>query len=147
MRKANILWIDNDPAFVLPFAIALDEQEFRVIIARTVSEAEAQLKSEEIAAVILDVMIPVTDAELASGYGSELTDESHKTGLVFYKRLKSVLDERRIPVLVLTVRVDREIVNDFIAAGIEPEAVATKMELREADSLVARVRQLLRRGD
>lgn len=144
MDKQNILWVDNDPAFVLPFAIALGEHEFQVVVARTVSEAETQLKSDMFAAVILDVMIPVTDVELNEGYGPEATDESHQTGLVFYRRVRSILEERRIPTLILTVRVDKGIMDAFIAEGIGSDRFATKMELREADVLVAKIRQLVR---
>jgi CheY-like chemotaxis protein len=144
MDKQNVLWVDNDPAFVLPFAIALNELEFQVVVARTVSEAEAQLKSATFAAVILDVMIPVTDSELSEGYGAEATDESHQTGLVFYRRVRSTLEERHIPTLILTVRVDKGIMNAFAAEGVRPDRFATKMELREADALVARIRQLVR---
>lgn len=142
--RHRILWLDNDPAYVYPFVVAMKDQQIDADVVRTVSEAEERL-GDAYDAVIIDVMIPVTEQEETTrGYGGEVTDDSHRTGLEFYQRVSRRLLERDIVAIVMTVRVDKQIRDEFLAAGLPATNFIMKMELRDARSFVERMEQLLK---
>jgi CheY-like chemotaxis protein len=136
----RVLWVDNDPGQIHGFVVALRRAGFEVIVTPSVAAAEKYVAAERFALVILDVMIPVNDAEEADGYSGDVTDDGHKTGLAFYVRNKQRL-ERDGALMVFTVRVDKPIRDDFLAAGLPPQNFVTKLELRDAKALVAAVRK------
>lgn len=140
---ARVLWLDNDPAYVYPFVVAMREQNINVDVVRTVSEAEARL-AERYDGIIVDIMIPVTEEEEGSkGYAGDVTDDSHSTGLEFYRRFGADLAMRGVVVIVMTVRVDRQIRDRFLRLGLPKQNFVMKMELRDSHVFVERVRQLL----
>jgi len=138
------LWLDNDPGYIVGFVRALEREGFAVNVARSVTEAEVALKERAYDLLIIDVMIPVTPAEHAAGYTGTSTDDSHKTGLEFYKRRAKAL-EKSCVVLVLTVRVDKAIRDEFLEEGLRADRFLTKLELPDAKSFVQEIKRQLRR--
>ncbi len=74
MNKKTILLIDDEQSFLEPLADALSSEGYRILIARTASEALEILKQEKIDMVTIDIMLDPSEA---------LKDkvDSHKTGL------------------------------------------------------------------
>src|SRR5436309_11396133 len=98
--KSKILWVDNDPGYIKPFVMALEDEGFEVLVAPDVSSAEDKLLSGEFNLLILDVMIPTISEGEEAKYTPAETENSLKTGLVFYKRMSATLNSKKIPVLV-----------------------------------------------
>lgn len=140
---SRILWVDNDPAYIQPYVRALAERGDQIRIVTTARTAESVLDMESYDLVILDVMIPTKSTEEEEVYRPEETDHSLKTGLVFYRRNKHRFMMTDTPVLVLTVRLDRLILDEFLKEGLPAECFATKMDLREVDKFVQRVAVLI----
>jgi CheY-like chemotaxis protein len=145
MSTKSVLWLDNDPGYIVGFVSAARRSGIEVVVVRSVTEAEQALSARRFALVIIDVMIPLSAAEQADGYTCEATDDSHKTGLEFYKRL-SVRQDRPNEILVLTVRVDQSVRDEFLAAGLPAERFVTKLELHDARAFVAEVKRRLDKG-
>lgn len=138
--EGKILWIDNDPGQIHGFVVALGRAGYDVVLTPSVTQAEQELKRHEFRLIILDVMIPVTAHEEEDHYGGDATDDGHRTGLAFYIRNKDVL-ARHGGLMVLTVRVDKQIRDEFVAAGLPLQSFVTKLELRDAKAFVAAVRK------
>lgn len=139
----RILWVDNDPAYIKPFAGALRRDGFEVLIATTAAEAEKLLGNNGIDLLILDVMIPTKTDQEEEIYPPTETENGLKTGLVFYKRMRHLLEQKGIPVLVLSVRVDKEIKREFESANLPPGSFATKMEVRTSKVFLHRIKNML----
>lgn len=143
-RSKKILWIDNDPAYIEPFLMSLEDEGFEVQVAKTVSAGENALASaHEFCLLILDVMIPTVNEAEEKVYLPDETGNGHRTGLIFYKRMKVKLEELGLPVLVMTVRIDKAITMDFIEAGLALDRFVTKMELRDASDFLAKVQSVI----
>ena len=139
----RILWLDNDPAYLETYEEALRESGFEVTLTTTVTAAERLLAKEKYDLLILDVMIPTKSEAEENFYPPETTDSGLKTGLLFYRRMKARLDEQRTPVLVMTVRLDSGILDEFVDAGLERENFCTKMSLRERPTFISKVSEIL----
>lgn len=74
MNRKTILLIDDEQSFLEPLADALSSEGYRILIARTASEALEILKQEKVDMVTIDIMLDP---------GEALKDkvDSHKTGL------------------------------------------------------------------
>ena len=140
--SGRILWLDNDPAQIWSFVRTMRVAGMEVTVASTVSEAEEQLRGGFYDILLLDVMIPVTDREIATGYGPRETDDGLNTGLAFYVRNKHLVTDRTA-VLVLSVRVDGAARAAFIAAGLPPENFITKFKVRDASVFLDEIRRHL----
>ncbi len=122
---------------------ALKETGFDVTVATTVTTAERLIERERYHLLLLDVMIPTKSESEENLYPPETTDSGLKTGLLFYRRMKEQLDNQHIPVLVMTVRLDSGIFNEFIKAGLNPENFCTKMSLREIPVFLDKIKEVL----
>lgn len=139
----RILWIDNDTRYIYPFEVALKTNGYDVTVVPTVSEGAALVTATKYSLVIVDIMIPVTEEEEATDYPPSMTDETHKTGLVFYKRYRDMLAQRGIPLIVMTVRVDQGIADEFAKAGFPAGAFVRKFEVRDSDVFLEKIRAVL----
>lgn len=139
----RILWIDNDPQYIKPFVLAMEDEGYAVSIAKTVSQGERLITNQRFDLVILDVMIPTMSEKEEETYPPDETEDSHKTGLLFYKRHVGVLTKNNTPILVMTVRIDKSITKDFLDAGLPPSNFVTKMELRETPVFLEKIRATL----
>jgi hypothetical protein len=114
-----------------------------VAVAKTVTEAE-ELLIEPWSAIILDVMVPTTQEDEERGYSPDLTDHGASTGLAFYLRNRDYFVSAGIPVLVLTVRLDRHLCERFLSAGIHGSSFGTKYELSEPSALLRKLTEVIR---
>jgi len=126
------------------FVVALERAGFDVTLTKSLEDAERHLAAVRFDVVLLDVMIPITSRDEASGYSGEETDDSHKTGLAFYLKHKKQLAKHG-NIMVFTVRVDKPIRDEFVAAGLKEEDFVTKLELRDARAFVEAVRKRAKR--
>lgn len=140
----KILWLDNDAAnYLEPYVGALRDEGYDVDVAPTLSRADYLLRSRRYDLLILDVMIPTRAAEEEERYPPELTDYGHKAGFVFYELNKGLLDANSTHVLVLTVRLDSDILAEFIKTGLPRACFATKYDMREIGNLLKKIRDLI----
>ena len=139
----HILWLDNDPRYIEPFALILADEGYDVEVATTLTRADYLLKSRRYDLLLLDVMIPTMSEEEEKRYSPEQTDTGYKAGLVFYKVNRELLDANSTHVLVLTVRMDSGILNEFISAGLPPSCFATKYQMTDVGNFLERIRNLI----
>lgn len=141
-RRPAILWLDNDRGLYTEYSRVLTENGYDVEAVESAVEAERALASGEHDLVMVDVMVPTQNAQEELTYSPEETDAGYKTGLVFWKRNKDFLTSRGIPVLVCTVRLDEEIRNEFMQAGLQDENFATKYDLASPKYFLEKVRSV-----
>ena len=149
-KRKTILWLDNDPAYINPFVLALRDDKMGpgcdVKVITTVTEAEHLIEAnreDPYNLLILDVMIPTKNEEEEKNYPPSETADGRHTGLVFYKNMGKTLAGLGTRVLAMTVRLDSEISRDFVEAGLPEKCFATKLELRDITAFLSKVNHLL----
>ncbi|MCK4827123.1 response regulator transcription factor, partial [bacterium] len=115
LRK-TILFIDDEAYHMSAHAEYLTLDGFDVIYVSAFDEAfeEAKRNLHLIDLVILDIMIPIEDADLDEDE-TRLADQGAGAGLVLYDRIKKLRDD--IKTIVLTVRNDIE--HEIKERGVE----------------------------
>ncbi|HWT00833.1 MAG TPA: hypothetical protein VN256_11355 [Pyrinomonadaceae bacterium] len=139
----QIIWFDNDPAYINPYVNALAEEGYGVYVAETVTEAEEALTANRYDLLILDAMIPTKNEEEEEKFPPEETDRGLKMGLIFYKHWKEALDRAGTRVLAITVRIDETIQNEFMKLGLPPEGFARKTKIKRVQDVMQRVKALI----
>jgi len=139
----KILWLDNDPPFINDSVNALREQGYEVTVTTTVMEAEALIRDRPYDLLILDVMIPTKSAEEEAVYEPDKTSRGYKTGLVFYRRMKDRLAEAQMQTLVLGIKMDKALFDEFVGEGVKPERIATKFALRDIQILTNKIKAII----
>jgi CheY-like chemotaxis protein len=142
MMSDHVLWVDNDPILVQPFADTLCEFGWTVTFAKTATEAILLLQKVDFSIVLLDVMIPLSEEDDVSGFSPEETLNGAITGLALYRRVRNHLEKRRVPVIVLTIRADQALRDEFAAAGLPPEHLVSKFLVSDPDELIALLRSI-----
>jgi|ERR1051325_10464640 CheY-like chemotaxis protein len=145
MDRKRVLWIDNDPAYLRPYLEEFEDSEYEVDVAAAVSDGATLLHTRAYALLILDVMIPTRSLEEENDYSPEDTKLGYCTGLVFYRRHREFLMQQRIAALVLTIRLDEPMREEFFASGLPRNAFATKYDMSDPAVLVEKVRSLVDR--
>lgn len=143
----QVLWLDNDIAYIKPYKDTLIEAGFDVTVVRAVGEADFRARNNSYDLVILDVMVPTKGSEEEKLYPPEETDFGHKTGFVFYRRVKELLDAAQSKVIVMTVRLDESVKDEFIKVGLPHEHFATKFALRDAAVFLNKVKSVMTERD
>jgi CheY-like chemotaxis protein len=143
MMSVRVLWLDNDLAYLEPYVEALTDEGYAVTVVASVGEAEYRLKREQFDLVILDVMIPTKDDKEEVDYTPDDTEQGQKTGLVFYRRVRDLLARLKTRVLVMTVRLDEDVLNEFRNYDLPRDRFATKFALREVDVFLDKVNSVL----
>lgn len=138
----EVLWLDNDISFVTPYKEQLEAADFKVTVVRTVGEAARKAMNFSYDLIILDVMIPTKGEAEELEYPPAETEMGHKTGLVFYRRIKSKIPTHT-KVLVLTVMLDESVKEEFLAAELPAKNFATKFSLRTARDFCNRVDSIM----
>jgi len=141
----RILWIDNDRVFLRPHRLRLDTEGYMVKQTYILKEGIDDLEKDNYDLVILDIMMPVKEHEEAL-FPPSITDEGRKSGLIFYKKCINIMKEKRIPVLVFTIREDADIRNGFLDAGLSAKNFMTKSEGADTAVFLAKVKELLAEG-
>lgn len=139
----RILWVDNDPPYIRTYVEQLEKLGHYVRVARTAIEAEVAIGEQEYDLLILDIMIPTKSAQEEEFYDPKETEAGLKTGLIFYRRNKGKLAKAKTQTLVLTVRLDRGILDEFTAEGLPRDCFARKLDLREISVFVERVSRVM----
>lgn len=142
----QIIWLDNDPRYTDPYVQALKDRGDSVAVVTNVTDAEALIRKNNYDLAILDAMIPTTDEAEEEVYPPTETDRGLKMGLLFYKRMKEILDQRKTAVLVMTVRLDEVIHDEFIEAGLPAEAFTTKLAVRRVNTFLETVDLICQAG-
>ncbi len=147
MTEKRVLWLDDNPMTQEPYIGPMVKAGFSVTVKDNVSEAEKELETNDFDLLILDVMIPTLDSREEEIYTPSDTDQGRKTGLLFYKRMKSVLENKRIAVLVFTIDIHNVdyLIPEFQAAGLNPENVTTKFELRDVNNFLHKLNKIMSR--
>ena len=110
MARKKILWIDDDAYLLHPYILKLEDQGYEVITARTLSEARAAVETNDIAAVVMDVMLPPGE------YPNNLSLKGgFESGLVLGRWIKSHYPE--IPILGFSAIRDERAVEWFTRHG------------------------------
>ncbi len=135
----RILWCYNDPGMIVPFVTALERAKCLVKVVRSAAQAEESLDRGEFDLLIIDVMIPTLDEAEEVVYTPEATDRGAHTGLAFIKLHHAMLKSKGVVPFVFTVRQDKRIRQDFLAAGLAPKQFATKMELCDEELFISRL--------
>lgn len=142
----RVLWLDNDVAYVSPYKETLEGEGYSVTVARTVNEAHAYLDGGHFDLLILDVMIPTKEADEEEVYPPSVTDYGHKTGLVFYRRNRERLNAANTAVLIMTVRLDENVKNEFLESELPAGNFATKFALRDVNVFLEKIRSIIKKG-
>jgi CheY-like chemotaxis protein len=142
----QILWLDNDPRYTDPYVQALRDRGDSVAVVTNVTDAEALIRKNPYDLTIIDAMIPTIDEAEEEVYPPRETDRGLKMGLLFYKRMKEILDQKKIAVLVMTVRLDEVIQNELIEAGLPTEAFITKLAVRRVNTFLEAVDLICQSG-
>lgn len=138
-----VLWLDNDIGFNDPYVDCLSVYGFEVKRVDSVSAAEEEIQRVRYRLLVLDVMVPTQSELEENAYTPDETSRGRKTGLLFWVRNREVLGAQGTQVLVFTVRLDKAIRNEFLAAGLDKQNFATKYELSEPSAFVARICELV----
>ena len=141
--SAQILWLDNDKALVKPYLNILRVEGYSAENVTTITEAEECLNKNHYDLFILDVMIPTLNSEEEKKFPPEKTQQGHRLGLCFYRYFKKKLDKEKTQVLVLTVRVDKIIHDEFIISGLPPDQFCTKYSLRHVEDFLKKVKSII----
>lgn len=142
--SGSVLWVDNDPGYIRAFVTALERAGYDVTVIKKVTAAEELLRSKRFNLLILDAMIPTLSETEEAAYPPADTDNGHKTGLVFYRRNKEIIDNAKTPVLVFTVRIDKPIRNEFLQCGLPPASFVTKMDLKDTADFMHKIKEVVR---
>lgn len=139
----RILWLDNDPAYLIPFVKSLEDENYLVTVVESVTEAERCLQQAQFDLMIIDVMIPTLSSNEEQRYQPEKTDQGYKTGLVFFQQNQAALQKAGTRVMVMTVRLDKAIRDEFIKAGLPSDAFATKYQMSDPTNFLDKIRSAL----
>jgi len=145
---SRILWLDNDLAETRPYVSALTRNGYDVTVVKSISECEQHLEADTVALhhdlLILDVMVPTKNESEEEKYPPDATQRGTVTGLAVWRHWSARLRENGTKVLILTVRLDQTIKNDFINSGLPRDSFATKLDLRDTERFVECVNRILK---
>ena len=141
----QILWLDNDKVFLMPFILRLKAEGYTVRQTLLLTEGLSELEKNDYDLLILDVMLPVQEQE-ETLFPPDHTNSGLQSGLVFYKKYKGLAEKKGIPIFVFTIREDVPIRNEFLGAGLPPENYMTKIEGADTAIFLARVEKLIEKN-
>ncbi len=139
----SILWLENEKNYEMPYIRRLESRGFDLEVVETVTEAQQALGRKRFDLLILDVMVPTRSREEEEIFQPRDTDLGAKTGLYFYQRMKSTLDESGTKVLVYTVRIDSDTMNGFLDSGLPADCYETKLSLRHVPDFDRKICEML----
>lgn len=140
----RILWIENNLAWSSPYVFTLRENGYTVDIADSLTVAEDWLSKIQYDLVIIDPSIPILNLEEEEIYPPAATDRGKKAGLALYRRHKERLAQQGTKVMVLTIRAEASIQEEFVAEGLPPANFNAKLVLREVRDFLAKVEEIQR---
>lgn len=105
----KILFIDDEPEFIRPFADALEDEGYEVIRELNVDQAIKRLRKDDFDLIILDLLMP---SKLEDVTEDEVTPDLRQTGVRLHREIRNTL-EPNIPIIILSVVRDPEIHNQI----------------------------------
>jgi CheY-like chemotaxis protein len=139
----SILWIDNDLPYIRPYRQALEKKGYFVEAVSSLGDAERLAEEKSFDLIIIDVMVPTQNEEEAANYPYVSSDYGHKTGLLFYRRMKEKLGKHLPVIVALTVRLDQDIRDEFVQSGLNKENFFTKYSVREVPQFLNKIESIL----
>ncbi len=139
----KILWLDDEPVKAMPYLQILKDEGYLARVVSSVTEAEALLNTVHYDLFILDVMIPTKNSDEEKTFPPDKTEYGRKLGLYFYLEYKTKFQPDKTQILVLTQRIDYDIRDEFIKAGLLPEQFCTKFALRDVEVFLRKIKYLL----
>jgi CheY-like chemotaxis protein len=149
---ANILWMDNDRTFLMPFISRLEGAGHKVVQAFTIQEAEQYLsfphnklgQGNTWHFVLIDIMMPIKqDQTVSSRYSAEITDKGKRAGVVFFSYNRNRIIELNAVPAFLSMRKDSNVQKDLIALGVPPANIKYKMDVSDTRDFLNWVDTLL----
>ena len=122
----RVLWLDDEPDTVAPFAEALCARGHPTELVRTMKQFEDKLRFGEFELAIIDVVLP------SSPYQPSQTRDGFDTGLLLARRLQQEAPGVRI--VLLTNRIDTRKLNEehevrvYSKMDVSPWALADLIE-------------------
>ncbi len=141
----QILWLDNDKVFLMPFILRLKAEGYTVKQALLLTEGLRELEKNDYDLLILDIMLPVQEQE-ENLFPPNDTNSGLESGLLFYKKYKGLAENKGIPIFVFTIREDAPIRNKCLDAGLPPRNYMTKIEGADTAIFLARVKELIEKN-
>jgi GAF domain-containing protein len=127
--RKTILWVDDQPSIIAPFANLLKTHGYAVDEERYLSAAERRLLAERYDLLILDLMVPLQETEYEDYRRAENDGYS---GLELYKRLRKKLDESQRPhVLVFTSVVDQRAFDKCRVEGLPKDCFVRRLDFQD----------------
>jgi CheY-like chemotaxis protein len=143
MPAKTILWIDNDIPYLRPYVRALKNRGDEVEVVASLGEAEKLLNLKGFDLIIIDVMVPTQTEDEVKNYPIDKSDFGHKTGLIFYNRIRERLANKLPAVAVMTVRLDQDIKDEFVLNGLKAENFLTKYSVRDVSRFLKKIDSIL----
>ncbi len=101
--KKTIFLLEDDEAFAIIFRRWLEEENYRVVIAKTFEEAKSIAENESPALFWLDYYL----------------EKSHKTGIDFFNWLKTQEKYKITPTIMVSITMSVEKLQEFEKEGIK----------------------------
>lgn len=134
----KILWVDNDVAYLEPYATALKVDGHQVIMAPTVTAARTCLSKYAFDLVIVDMMIPTKTKKEELEFSPIETQHGTQTGLLLGRWIKTHYPS--LPIIGFSVRLDEEIRKNFMRFGTD---FRTKYALRDVTVFLKYINRIL----
>lgn len=152
---ANILWMDNDRTFLMPFVLRLEAANHNVVRVESVFEAEYLLThpneslgtSSSWDLVLIDIMMNVRRRDVKDQrYSREATEKGHRTGVVFFEYNKDIIHQQKAKVAALSMRNDQKVRDELVALGFPSGNIMHKMKVSDTRDFEAWVKKMLDQG-
>ena len=138
-NRPSLLWVEED--YLEPFEMAL-RTHYDVARAFTLAQAEKAIDHRRFDVVVLDVMIPIEEEDLAYGYTVVNTTNGDHSGLEFYRRHAKHFRAAGTVVLVHTICGDDSgIRKQFLDLGLPAHLFVSKVSFCSVNELTGLIDQ------
>jgi len=141
--KPRILWVEED--YLDAFQMAMESKGYDVTRAFFLSKAVQDLEKSAFDVLLLDVMMPIEEEDIAIGFTPEATRGGNESGLEFFRRYNEKILDSKVPVLVYTILGNvGEVREKFIRLGLNPRHYIDKVGSSNVNALLEHVGRALR---
>lgn len=144
--KRKVLWFDDNLAFIAPYVRVLQRKGYDVEVVADLTGAEELVTTKAFDLLILDVMIPTWNEEEEKRYPPAETERGYLTGVLFFRFMKDALNRNGTNVLVVTSRLDEDVLEAFRDEGLPEHCFARRIDLRDVEVFLDKVSEVLGGG-